>query len=329
MKPVKSVQMTFIQYDLNEIVGKDHDLRKVEAMIPFGEIIKGFQSSSSQVGRDGYGVEIGMKCLYLQFRYDLSDREMEDRLRYDIAFRWFCKFSISDTTPDHSFFCRTRKAIGTKNIGLFFDAINEKAKDKKIIRGVFHFADSSAIKAKESTWRERDKAKLAGEEKVNNSNIGDYSADKDARFGNKGRGKFWFGYKRHQCVDAASGLVEKVAVTPANVSDADGLKRVCPKEGMVLSDKAYSTQDAQNTMKANYCHSGAIMKNNMKGKNKQKDKWLTKLRSPFENTFSRLQKKSRYRGITKNQMQVFLEAIDFNIKRLLVIQSAKYFTKLF
>ncbi|MBK8394684.1 MAG: hypothetical protein IPL26_05490 [Leptospiraceae bacterium] len=67
----------------------------------------------------------------------------------------------------------------------------------------------------------------------------------------------------------------------------------------------------------------------MKGKNKQKDKWLTRLRSSFENTFLRLQKKSRYRGIAKNQMQVFLEAIDFNIKRLLVIQSAKYFEKLF
>ncbi len=39
-------------------------------------------------------------------------------------------------------------AIGPKNIGLFFEAINEKAKDKKIIRGVFHFADSSATKQK-------------------------------------------------------------------------------------------------------------------------------------------------------------------------------------
>ncbi len=187
MKPVKSVQMTFIQYDLNEIVGKDHELRKVESMIPFTEIVRSFKFSTSEVGRDGYGLEVGMKCLYLQFRYDLSDREMEERLRHDIAFRWFCKFSISDLTPDHSFFCRARKAIGPKNIGLFFEAINEKAKDKKIIRGVFHFADSSAIKAKESTWRERDKAKLAGEEKVNNSNIGNFSADTDARFGNKGR----------------------------------------------------------------------------------------------------------------------------------------------
>jgi transposase, IS5 family len=155
MKLVKRVQMTFIQYDLNEIVSEDHDLRKVESLIPFSEIIKSFKYFSSEQGRVGYGIETGMKCLYLQFRYDLSDREMEERLRHDIAFRWFYKFSISDITPDHSFFCRARKAIGTKNIGLFFEAINQKAKDKNIIRGVFHFIDSSPIKTKESTWTKK------------------------------------------------------------------------------------------------------------------------------------------------------------------------------
>lgn len=329
MKPVKSVQMTFIQYDLNEIVSSGHELRKIATMIPFSEIVKTFEVKTKDVGREGYGAIVGMKCLFLQFMYDLSDREMEERLRHDIAFRWFCGFSISDVTPDHSFFCRTRKSIGTKNIGMFFEAINQKAKEKNIIRGVFHFVDSSAIKSKESTWRERDKAKSDGVDKVNNSNVSDYSADKSARFGNKGKNKYWFGYKRHQSVDAASGLVEKVAVTPANISDAEGLSHVCPVEGMVFADKAYSTVDAKIIMKANYCHSGAILKNNMKGKDRRKDKWLSGIRSPFENTFSKLSKKSRYRGIAKNQMQGFLEAITFNVKRLLVIQQTNYFKILF
>ena len=318
--------MTFIQYDLNEIVSKDHELRKIDEMIPFSEIIKSFESKTKNVGRDGYGVVIGMKCLYLQFLYDLSDREMEERLRHDIAFRWFCKLSISDTTPDHTYFCRTRKSIGTKNIGFFFEAINKKAKEKNIMRGVFHFVDSSSLKSKESTWKERDKAKSEGVDKVNNSNVSDFSADKDARFGNKGKGKYWFGYKRHQCVDGSSGLIEKVAVF---VSDAEGLSYVCPNEGFILADKAYSVSNAQKTIKSNFCKSGVILKNNMKGKDRRRDKWLTQIRSPFENTFSKLSKKSRYRGTAKNQMQGFLEAIAFNTKRLLVIHATNYFIKLF
>jgi IS5 family transposase len=329
MKLRKREQMTFIQYDLNKIVSKNNELRKVKELISFSEILKHFDVEESATGREGYGLEVGLKCLFMQFYYDLSDREMEERLRNDMSFRLFCEFTIEDETPDHSYFCRVRKLIGTKNIGLFFEAINQKAKDKKVMRGIFHFVDSSAIKAKESTWSERDKAKLSGEDKVNNSNIGKFSADKDARFGNKGKNKYWFGYKRHQCVDVASGLVEKVAVTPANQSDAKSLKYICPKEGMVFCDKAYSIKTAQDILKANLCHSGAIMKNNRKDKDRRKDKWLTKIRSPFENTFSKLSKKSRYRGIAKNQMQVFLEAIVFNVKRLLVIQSSNYFKNLF
>ena len=90
---------------------------------------------------------------------------MEERLRPDMAFRWFCKFSITDETPDHSFFCRARKSIGTKNIGLFFESINKVA---------------------------------------------------------RGKDKYWFGYKRHQSVDAASRLIEKVAITSANVKMPKG-----------------------------------------------------------------------------------------------------------
>ena len=47
----------------------------------------------TQIGRSGYGVDVGCRCLYLQFHYDLSDRELEQRLRFDIAFKWFCGFS--------------------------------------------------------------------------------------------------------------------------------------------------------------------------------------------------------------------------------------------
>ena len=57
-----------------------------------------------QLGRSGYGLDVGLKCMYLQFHYDLSDREMEQRLRFDIAFKWFCGFTAFETTPDHSYF---------------------------------------------------------------------------------------------------------------------------------------------------------------------------------------------------------------------------------
>lgn len=162
---------------------------------------------------------------------------------------------------------------------------------------------------------------------MNNQNIKKYSSDKDARFGCKGKNKFWFGYKRHTSVDMGSGLIKKTAVTPANVPDQKGLKHICPDQGMVFADKSYCLKDAQNELKKNNCHSGAILKNNMKNKNKEKDKWISSIRAPFESTFSKLKNRTRYRGIAKVQLQNFMEAITFNIKRLIAINSPPLFAR--
>ncbi len=64
------------------------------------------------------------------------------------------------------------------------------------MRKVFSFVDSGEIKVKKERWTERDKAIKEGEGSLNNSNVEKYSADKEARFGCKGKKKFWFGYKK-------------------------------------------------------------------------------------------------------------------------------------
>ena len=122
-----------------------------------------------------------------------------------------------------------------------------------------------------------------------------------------------------QYTDMRQGIIIKLAVTPANVPDQQAFKHICPGQGMVFGDKAYSLKPAQEVMKDKGCHSGAIMKNNMRGKNKDKDKWLSKVRAPFENLFSKNEKRARYRGWAKVQLQAFLEAIVHNTKRLITV----------
>jgi hypothetical protein len=67
------------------------------------------------------------------------------------------------------------------------------------------------------------------------------------------------------------------------------------------------------------CHLAAIKKNNMKDKNTDLDRWYSKIRAPYERVFSNTSKRVRYRGIAKNQFAAFMQAICFNLKRLLVI----------
>lgn len=99
------------------------------------------------------------------------------------------------------------------------------------------------------------------------------------------------------------------------------LKHICPSGGMVVADKGYCVREAQKTIRAKNCHSGAILKNNMKNKNKDKDRFLTKLRMPYEGVFSKMDKQVRYRGIAKVQFQALMQALAHNVRRLVKIDA--------
>jgi len=57
----------------------------------------------------------------------------------------------------------------------------------------------------------------------------------------------------------------------------------------------------------------------MKEKNQDLDRWISKIRSPYERVFSKLNHRVRYRGIEKNQFAAFMQAMAFNLKRMRVL----------
>ena len=112
-------------------------------------------------------------------------------------------------------------------------------KEKGLFGEVFTFIDASSLITKTALWDERDKAIAAGEEKLNNAIVNNYTADKQAKWGAKSKTNIWFGYKRHNAVDMKFGLINQVAVTPANVPDYKGVKYLAHSQGMVFMDKGY------------------------------------------------------------------------------------------
>ena len=72
-------------------------------------------------------------------------------------------------------------------------------------------------------------------------------------------------------------------------------------------------------MKRKRCHNATIKLNNMRGKNTDKDRWLSHCRSPYERVFSKVNKKARYCGVAKNQFQVLMQSMAHNLKRLIVL----------
>lgn len=303
----------------DKLVEADHPFRYLSEHFNFIELAGSLAKCYSELGATGIAVEKGFKALLVQFWEDYSDREMELALRLNIGVRWFCGFGLMEDTPDHSYFGKLRKRIGASRLAEIFNRVNEAMKKKSLFGEVFTFLDASSIITKTALWEERDKAIKAGQDKLNNAIVSDYAADKDAKWGAKSKNNIWFGYKRHNAVDMRFGLIAKVAVTPANVPDYKAVKYICPKQGMVFDDKGYDYPEADMWIRANGCAPATLRKNNNRRKNFDLDKWRSKVRMPFESTFSKQSKRAKYRGQVKVLFQCFAEAMVYNLKKAVAI----------
>lgn len=304
---------------LEELVPLDHQYRKFLEIFDFEDIEKELKILESDLHYKGYGIVRLFKCLLLQFMEDISDRELQRFLQENTAGKLFCGFGLSESTPNYSVFSRIRAKIGTNRLSKIFSRLRDQLKSKGFMSEIFTFVDASHLISKSNLWKERDDAIKKKYEKLNNETLSSVSHDKQAKIGCKGGDKFWYGYKKHASVDMQSGLINKVAVTPANITDANGFKNVCPNSGAVYADKGYCVKPSINAAKSKNVDLRAIKKNNMHSKNKDLDRWISAIRSPYERVFAQQNRRVRYVGIAKNQFAEFMNAICFNMKRLLVI----------
>ena len=308
-----------IMVRLNDLVAEDHVYRKFLELWDFKRTEKRLKKLEKNNNYKGFGVLRLFKCLLLQFMEDLSDRELKKFMQENTAAKLFCGFELTESTLDHTVFTKIRKRIGTKKLSELFSDLRDQLQSQGYMNEVFSFVDASHLISKSALWKERDKAIQKKYEKLNNETLPKVASDKQAKIGCKGKNKYWYGYKKHVSVDMQSGLINKVAVTPANVTDAKGLKNVCPKQGAVYADKGYCTKHAKRSATKRECHLAAIKKNNMLGKNKDKDRWISGIRSPYERVFSKQRRRTRYCGVAKNQFAEFMSAICFNLRRLAIL----------
>ena len=106
------------------LIDKNDPFRKLEKIIDFDELSEPLRECYSDIGSDGIDVAKGFKALLVQFWEDYSDREMEKALRYNIAIRWFAGFSLTEDTPDHSYFGKLRRRIGPSKLADIFNRVN-------------------------------------------------------------------------------------------------------------------------------------------------------------------------------------------------------------
>lgn len=316
---MSTAQDIWEQEIVNRVVGVNHAYHKLNNLISFEEMVVPLEKLYSNLGQPGIPAIRGFKALLIQFWEDYSDRQMERAVAENLAIRWFVGFGLTEKTPDHSYFGKFRKRIGTKHLADIFNHINEKLRQANLFGNIFTFIDASTIVTKTSLWAERDAAIKDGHDKLNNLVIKKYVADKDARWGAKSKRNIWFGYKRHTAVDMRYGLITKTTVTPANVPDYKVVDQIISNQGQIFMDKLYDTRKTNQIIKAHNCALGTIRKNNNPTKNFDQDRYRSQMRMPFEGTFSKLIKRSRYRSLVKVSFQNFCQSMCFNLKKAITV----------
>ena len=104
----------FSYVDLETRVGKDHPLRTIRGVV--NEALAGlsgeFSALYSSMGRPSIPPEKLLRAMLLQAFYSIrSERQLMERLEFDLLFRWFVGIGVDDAAWDHSTFSKNRDRL--------------------------------------------------------------------------------------------------------------------------------------------------------------------------------------------------------------------------
>jgi IS5 family transposase len=63
------------------------------------------------------------KMVFLQFLYDLSDRDVEEQCTWNLLFKSFLGLSAEELPPDHTVLCRFRQRLGAEGFQRLFNQV--------------------------------------------------------------------------------------------------------------------------------------------------------------------------------------------------------------
>ena len=136
---------------LEDFIPKDHLLRKIKKYVDFSfiyDIVSHLYSPNT--GRPAIDPILLIKMLLVGYLYGIrSERQLEQEIKVNMAYRWFLGLGISGKVPHHSTisFNRVKRFQGTTVFQDIFDRIVEQAVEHGLIEGRVLFTDSTHLKA--------------------------------------------------------------------------------------------------------------------------------------------------------------------------------------
>src|SRR5215813_5170827 len=141
----------FSYIDLEDRVRADHPLRPIREIanialaVPSGD----FAALYSGMGRPSVPPEKLLRAMLLQAFYSVrSERQLMERIEFDLLFRWFVGIGIDDPVWDHSSFSKNRDRLLEGEIAAkFLAAVLSQPRVKRLLSSEHFSVDGTLIQA--------------------------------------------------------------------------------------------------------------------------------------------------------------------------------------
>jgi IS5 family transposase len=267
----------------------------------------------SKRGKPSVPIIAALKCLVVQYLYDLSDPALEDSLIDRLSFQRFVGITFDTDIPDYSTIWRFRdRLIKAGLLERIFSEILKQIDDKGLILRKGTIVDASLVEAAR-------KKHTADSEKPATP-----QRDNDATATKRGK-KVHFGYKGHIGVDQGSGIIRRVRFTTASVHDAREREHlISGDERAIFGDKGYADDTLKRECRENGVYYGVLDKGRrgrphlsirQKKRNRQKNGVRASVERPFAH-FKRLMgfTRVRYVNLVRNELHFTFLCLIENIR---------------
>ena len=141
----------FSYVDLESRVRKDHPLRTIRRLVneALSALEGEFSALYSGLGRPSIAPERLLRAMLVQAFYSIrSERQLMERLEFDLLFRWFVGLGVDDAVWDHSSFSKNRDRLLEGDIAAkFLAAVLAQPRVKRLLSTEHFSVDGTLIKA--------------------------------------------------------------------------------------------------------------------------------------------------------------------------------------
>jgi transposase len=146
----RSAQL-FSYVDLEARVRRDHPLRMIReiANASLADLSGGFAALYSGLGRPSIAPEMLLRAMLLQAFYSIrSERQLMERLEFDLLFRWFVGLGVDEPAWDHSTFSKNRDRLLAGEIAAqFLAAVLAQPRVSRLLSTEHFSVDGTLIEA--------------------------------------------------------------------------------------------------------------------------------------------------------------------------------------